>query len=241
MSDTLDILAIMAHPDDAELQCGGALAKAAAAGDRVGILDLTRGEGGSQGSPELREQEASHSAEVLGLAVRRNAGLRDTGLVNDQASRETVAGLIRELRPRVVVTHWREGRHPDHRVAAQLVYDASFLAGLKNYPASGVAHRPEKVVHSVLFREDAPTPSFVVDISDYIDTKLAALTCFESQFGGKFTAGEAFGGGQRPLLEQVKAQCAHHGSRIRCAYGEPFWTRETIALESLGDDRVSTF
>ncbi len=101
MSDALDILAIMAHPDDAELQCGGALAKAAAAGNRVGILDLTRGEGGSQGSLELREQEA---AEVLGLAVRRNAGLRDPGLTNDQDSREKVAGLIRELRPQIVVT-----------------------------------------------------------------------------------------------------------------------------------------
>ena len=241
MSEALDILAIMAHPDDAELQCGGALAKAAAAGDRVGILDLTRGEGGSQGSPELREEEAARSADVLGLAVRRNAALRDSGLVNDQGSRETVAGLIRELRPRIVVTHWREGRHPDHRVAAELAYDASFLAGLKNYLASGPAHRPEKVVHSLLFREDAPKPSFVVDISDYIDTKLAALACFESQFEGKNTAGEAFGGGERPLLEQVKVQCAHHGSRIRCAYGEPFWMRETVMLESLGSGRISTF
>ena len=241
MSEALDILAIMAHPDDAELQCGGALAKAAAAGDRVGILDLTRGEGGSQGSPELREEEAARSADVLGLAVRRNAALRDSGLVNDQGSRETVAGLIRELRPRIVVTHWREGRHPDHRVAAELAYDASFLSGLKNYLASGPAHRPEKVVHSLLFREDAPKPSFVVDISDYIDTKLTALACFESQFEGKNTAGEAFGGGERPLLEQVKVQCAHHGSRIRCAYGEPFWMRETVMLESLGSGRISTF
>ncbi len=96
-------------------------------------------------------------------------------------------------------------------------------------------------MHSLLFREDAPAPSFVVDITDYIDTKLAALACFESQFEGKTAAGEAFGGGDRPLLEQVKAQCAHHGSRIRCAYGEPFWTRETVALESLSRDRVSTF
>lgn len=241
MSDALDILAIMAHPDDAELHCGGALAKAAAAGDRVGILDLTRGEGGSQGSPEVREQEAARAADVLGLAVRRNAGLRDSGLANDQEARERVVGLIRELRPRVVVTHWREGRHPDHRVAAQLAYDASFLAGLRSCPAPGQAHRPTKVVHSLLFREDAPTPSFVVDITDHIDTKLAALACFESQFEGKTTAGEAFGGGDRPLLDQVRVQCAHHGSRIRCAYGEPYWTRETVALESLDSDRVSTF
>jgi len=141
----------------------------------------------------------------------------------------------------VVVTHWLEGRNPDHRVAAQRVYDAAFLAGLKNYPASGLAHRPGKVVRSVMFREDVPSRSLVVDISDHIDTKLAALACFESQFEGKVTAGAAFGGGDRPLLEQVRLQCAHHGSRIRCAYSEPFWTRETVALESLGSDGVSTF
>ncbi len=241
MTEPLDLLAIMAQPDDAELLCGGALAKAAALGDRVGILDLTRGEVGSSGSGEIRAEEAVRSAKLLGLAVRRNAGLHDSGLINDDASRSIVVGLIRELRPSVIVTHWREGRHPDHRVAAQLAYDASFLSALKNYDAPGDAHRPDKVVHCLLFREDVPRPSFVVDITDHIDTKMAAVACFESQFSGKASAGEVFGAGDRPLEDQIRAQCAHHGSRIRCAYGEPFWTRETVALESLVSSRVSTF
>jgi len=241
MTEPLDLLAIMAHPDDAELLCGGALAKAAALGDRVGILDLTRGEVGSSGSGEIRAEEAVRSAKLLGLAVRRNAGLHDSGLINDDASRSIVVGLIRELRPSVIVTHWREGRHPDHRVAAQLAYDASFLSALKNYDAPGDAHRPDKVVHCLLFREDVPRPSFVVDITDHIDTKMAAVACFESQFSGRASAGEVFGAGDRPLEDQIRAQCAHHGSRIRCAYGEPFWTRETVALESLVSSRVSTF
>ena len=241
MNEPLDLLAIMAHPDDAELLCGGALSKAAARGDRVGILDLTRGEAGSTGSAETRAAEAARAAEVMGLTLRWNAGLRDSGLVDDDASRSVVVGLIRELRPRVIVTHWREGRHPDHRVAAQLAYDAAFLSGLKNYDASGQPHRPQKIVQSLLFREDAPQPSFVVDITDHIETKMAALACFGSQFYGKTSAGEVFGAGDRPLEGQIRAQCAHHGSRIRCAYGEPFWTRETVALESLVDDRVSTF
>ena len=193
------------------------------------------------GPAETREREAARSAEVMGLATRRNAGLPDAGLINDDASRRVVVELIRELRPRVIVTHWREGRHPDHRVAAQLVYDASFLSALKNYEAPGDAHRPDKVVHCLLFREDAPPPSFVVDITDHLETKMAALACFESQFSGKTSAGEVFGGGDRPLEDQIRTQCAHHGSRIRCAYGEPFWTRETVALESLGSDLVSTF
>jgi bacillithiol biosynthesis deacetylase BshB1 len=241
MTEPLDVLAIMAHPDDAELLCGGSLSKAAAQGDRVGILDLTRGEAASVGSVEKRTEEATRSAEVMGLAVRRNAGLRDSGLINDDASRSVVVGLIRELLPRVIVTHWREGRHPDHRVAAQLAYDASFLSSLKNYDATGDAHRPDKVVHCLLFREDAPQPSFVVDITDHIEAKMAALACFESQFSVKTAIGEVFGGGDRPLEEQIRAQCASHGSRIRCAYGEPFWTRETVELESLATDGVSTF
>ena len=241
MTEPLDLLAIMAHPDDAELLCGGALSKAAAHGERVGVLDLTRGEAATSGSVEIREQEAARSAEVMGLAVRKNAGLRDAGLMNDDASRGLVVGLIRELRPRVIVTHCREGRHPDHRVAAQLAYDASFLSALKNYDAPGDAHRPEKVVHCLLFREDAPPPSFVIDITDHFETKMAAVACFESQFSGKTAVGEVFGGGARSLEDQIRAQCAHHGSRIRRDYGEPFWTRETVALESLGSDGVSTF
>ena len=241
MTEPLDLLVIMAHPDDAELLCGGSLSKTAARGDRVGVLDLTRGEAASIGSVETRVEEAARSAEVMGLAVRRNAGLRDSGLINDDESRSVVVGLIRELRPRVIVTHWREGRHPDHRVAAQLAYDASFFSAPKNYDAPGDAHHPEKVVHCLLFREDAPPPSFVVDITDHIDTKMAALACFESQFSGKASAGEVFGAGDRPLEDQIRAQCAHHGSRIRCAYGEPFWTRETVALESLVSYKVSTF
>lgn len=241
MTKPLDLLAIMAHPDDAELFCGGSLSKAAAQGDRVGILDLARGEAASFGSVETRAEEATRAAEVLGLAVRRNAGLRDSGLTNDDTSRSIVVGLIRELRPRVIVTHWREGRHPDHRVAAQLAYDASFLSALKNYDAPGEAHRPEKVVHCLLYREDAPPPTFVVDITDHMETKMAALACFESQFSGRTSAGEVFGAGARPLEDQIRAQCAHHGSRIRCAYGEPFWTRETVAQESLASSRVSTF
>ena len=241
MTEPLDLLAIMAHPDDAELLCGGSLSKAAAQGDRVGVLDLTRGEAASVGSVETRAEEAARAAEVMGVAVRRNAGLRDSGLTNDDASRSVVLGFIRELRPRVIVTHWREGRHPDHRVAAQLAYDASFLSSLKNYDAPGVAHRPHKVVHCLLFREDALQPSFVVDITDHIETKMAALACFESQLSGKTAVGEVFGGGDRPLEDQIRAQCASHGSRIRCAYGEPFWTRETVELKSLATDGVSTF
>lgn len=245
MNDTLDqaldVLAVMAHPDDAELLCGGALAKSAQAGERVGVLDLTRGEMGSWGSTETREHGAGRAAEVLGLTIRRNAGLPDGALENSHESRVTLAGLLRELRPRVVVTHWKVGRHPDHRVAAELVRDASFLAGLKNFPARGDPHRPDKVVYSTLFREDSVDPRFVIDITETIETKLEALACYPSQFDDRSGMGEVYAGGDRPVYDQIRAHCAVAGSRIRAAYGEPFWTDETLSVETLGSAPNTTF
>lgn len=241
MTEPLDVLAIMAHPDDVELLCGGALIKSAERGQRVGAVDLSRGEKGTRGTPELRRREAERAAGVLGLAVRRNAGLPDAGIRNTAEARRTVARILRELRPRAVVTHWTEGRHPDHREAARLVYDACFLSGLTNFDAPGEKHRPLKVVHATAFREDAPRPTFVVDVSEQVDRKLEALGCYESQFGGLSQAGEVFPGGERPLLEQIRARMAADGSRIRAAYGEPFWCRETMEAETLAAPAVSTF
>lgn len=237
----LDVLAVVAHPDDGELICGGSLIKSAEAGQRTGILDLTRGESGSRGSPELRARESEEAARVLGLAVRRNAGLPDSRLENTPAARDLVAGFLRELRPRVVITHWLHGRHPDHRAAAELVYDASFVAGLRNYGVPGEPFRPFKVVHALSFREDPEKPTFVVDITDQMDRKLQAVACFHSQFGEVVQAGEVFPGGSRSLEDQIRAQGARAGSLIRCAFGEPFWTREAVAVPTLGGLSVSTF
>jgi bacillithiol biosynthesis deacetylase BshB1 len=241
MNDALDVLAVMAHPDDAELLCGGSLAKGAAAGERVGILDLTRGELGSRGTQEIRAREAARAAEILGLAVRRNAGLPDGHLQNSLEARRVVAGLLRELRPRTVVTHWLASRHPDHRACAELVRDAAFLAGLPNFPADGERHRPLKVVHAIAFREDAGQPSFVIDITAHIGTKLRAIAAYESQFEGLSQAGEVYPGGDRALPDQIRAGLAHYGSLIRVAYGEPFRTVETLAWPTLGSLDVATF
>jgi len=242
LTEPLDVLAIFAHPDDAELVCGGSLLKSAQMGERTGIVDLTRGESASFGSPEIRQQEASRAAEVLGLAVRLNAGLPDAALENTLESRTALIEILRALQPRVVVTHAREGRHRDHRIAAQLVYDACFLSGLKGLPAEGNAHRPDKLVHAMTFREDVVKPTFVIDISDQMESKLQALTCYESQFvEGIVQSGEVFPAGDRALFDQIQAKCAHHGSFIRVAYGEPFWTRETVEVESLGQLEVATF
>lgn len=239
--DPLDLLAVVAHPDDAELICGGSLLKSTEAGQRTGILDLTRGETGSQGTPEIRAKEADRAGEILGLAVRRNAGLPDSKLENTPETRSHLAGLLRELRPRIIITHWINGRHPDHRAAAELVYDAAFLAGLKNFDAPGEPFRPLKVIHALSFREDAEKPTFVVDISAQMNQKLEAIAAYESQFGEAVQAGEIFPGGTRSLNDQIRAQGARAGSLIRAAYGEPFWTRETLSVPTLRDLTVSTY
>jgi len=238
---TVDLLALVAHPDDAELLCGGTLARAADQGYTTGILDLTAGETGTRGNAALRSREAERAAEILGVAVRRNAGLPDGALENTPASRSAVAAHLRTLRPRTVILHWTEGRHPDHRVASRLGYDACFLAGLSNAPLDGEPHRPVKILYATAFREDAPEPTFVVDISDQIDRKLNAIFAFASQFEGKTWAGEIFPGGHRTLRDQILAHSAHYGSRIRTAYGEPFWTRETLRVDDPVDLPVTTF
>ena len=239
--DPIDVLAVVAHPDDAELLCGGSLIRCRQAGERTGVLDLTRGETGSRGTPEIRAGEAEDASRILGLAVRRNAGLPDSRLENTPQTRQVVVGLLRELRPRVVVTHWPRGRHPDHRAASELVYDASFLAGLKNFDAPGEPFRPHKVIHALSFREDPEKPTFVVDITSQMDQKVEAILAYGSQFGEAVQAGEVFPGGNRSLEDQIRAQAARAGSLIRVEYGEPFWTRETVSVTSLGGLSVSTF
>lgn len=241
MSAGLDVLALMAHPDDAELLCGGSLAKSVAGGQRVGIVDLTAGEMGSLGTAEIRAREAAAAAGVLGITLRRCLGLPDTRLENDEPARMTVVALLRELRPRVVVTHWKVGRHRDHRVTSELVRDACFLSALGRLDAPGEPFRPLKLVYATAFREDADPPSFVVDVTGHMEAKLSAVSAYVSQFEGKTQAGEVFPGGDRPLLEQIRAQCAGYGSRIRAAYGEPFRVDETLEVETLGSLGVSSF
>ena len=241
MIEPLDVLAVMAHPDDAEIFCGGALIKSAEAGERTGVLDLTAGEAGSRGTTKTRALEAAAAAEVMGLADRRCAELADAGLVNDLKSRFAVARMIRVLRPRVIVTHWTRGRHPDHRAAARLTRDAAFLAGLRNFPVGGIPHRPEKVVYALAFREDPIKPTFVVDITAQMDRKLEAMSAYDSQFRGTSGIGEVFPAGDRPLFDQIRSVHATYGSLIRRGYGEPYWTEETTMAETLGTVPVPTF
>lgn len=236
----VDILAIGAHPDDIELIAGGTLIRAQMLGRSTAILDLAAGEMASRGSPELRAKEAARAAKVMGLTTRENLGFPDGGIQNTPETRTRVALAIRRLQPRIVVTHSLHGRHPDHPIVAQLVRDACFVAGLKKIEPGTPIHRPLKVIHALSFREDNQRPTFVVDISESLEKKLQAIAAYESQFGEAVQAGEVYPNGE-PLLDLIRHHAAHYGSLIRCRYGEPFYTTETMRVDDIATLEVSTF
>ena len=240
MTQTLDVLAIAAHRDDVELTCGGTLARLHRLGRRTGILDLTAGEMGTKGNAETRAAEADKAGDVLGVDVRANLGLPDAAIVNTPETRAQLALVLRRLRPAIVIAPAPRGRHPDHRVTSQLVRDAAFVAGLAKVAPELPPFRPRKVIHAIAYREDHVKPTFVVDISEDFDTKLAAVRCYSSQFDGAMQAGEVYPTGD-PLHHVLRHQAAHYGSLIRCRFGEPFYTYETMRVDDISTLDVSTF
>jgi bacillithiol biosynthesis deacetylase BshB1 len=233
VSEPFDVAGVCAHPDDAELVMGGTLALEAARGRRVCLVDLTRGESGSRGTPETRAAEAQEAARVLGVAHRETLGLPDARLEAVPEQKDVVVEALRRLCPRVVVLqHWRQ-RHPDHAAASRIVYDASFLAGLRNYrPDLGPAFRPSKLVYAVTMTEaNDLAPTFVVDVTSVWDTKMRAVAAFASQFAP--APGDT---GVLPLdrfREAIELAGRRHGQRIRVRYGEGFVTREPLVVKDL--------
>jgi bacillithiol biosynthesis deacetylase BshB1 len=196
----------------------------------------------SRGSVSQRSDESTRAADLLRVSVRENLGLPDSGLTNTPETRLLVARVIRRLKPAIVITTAPSpfGRHPDHRVTAELVRDACFISGLKTIAPELSAHRPRKVLHAITYREDYQKPTFVVDISDEMEAKLEAIGSYESQFGGATQAGEVYPNGE-PLLAIIRHQAAHYGSLIRVKYGEPFHTTETVQVDDVVAMQVSTF
>ncbi|MCS6951770.1 MAG: bacillithiol biosynthesis deacetylase BshB1 [Bryobacterales bacterium] len=229
MTEALDILAIAAHPDDVEQTCGGTLIKMAEAGYRTGVLDLTAGEMATRGSAETRRAEAEEAARHLLLSWRGNMGFPDARLENTLAARLSLAVKIRELKPRVVILPYWQGRHPDHYRASELGYEACFLAGLKKIDECTEPHRPFKILYSAAYAPVAP--SFVVDITRQFERRMAALLSYKSQYGG----------GDRPDLfpneaeirERLAAIARYYGNLIGVRYGEPFVTRETMRVDDI--------
>jgi bacillithiol biosynthesis deacetylase BshB1 len=228
-----DIAAICAHPDDAELIMGGTLTLEAARGRRVALVDLTRGECGSRGTPETRAAEAAEAARILGVSHRESLGLPDARLMPTPEQKDAVVAAVRRLRPRLVLLpHW-EQRHPDHAAASRIVYEASFLAGLRNYrPDLGAAFRPQKLVYVPSTTEIVEVaPSFVVDITAVWETKVKAVSAFASQFGT--VTGETVSLPLDLFRQSMELAARRYGQRIGATYGEGFVTREPLVVADL--------
>ncbi len=238
MGIKLDILAIVAHPDDAELSCGGTILKHTKQGDKVGIVDLTRGELGSRGTIKTRADESELASKILGLRVRENLGFRDGFFQNDEAHQMEVIKRIRKYSPRIILTNALEDRHPDHKRASQLVETASFLSGLAkiktvlNYEEQ-IAHRPEKVLHFLQFYYK--NPQIIVDISEVWQEKLKAIFAYKTQFynpNDQNEEEETFIS-QPHFLEHLKGRFAKFGIAINRKYGEGFICNGYIGVEGL--------
>ena len=227
---TVDILAIAAHPDDVEQTCGGTLIKMAEKGYRTGILDLTAGDMGTRGTPDQRLAEACEAAKIMAVSHRENLHFPDARLENTISARMTLAVKIRETRPRVVILPYWQGRHPDHYRAAELGYEACFLAGLKKLDEYSEPHRPYKVLYSSIYAN--VTPSFVVDISGQFERRMAALLSYQSQYGGGSEGGDLFPQEQE-VRERLGAIARFYGNLVGVRYGEPFVIKETMLIEDV--------
>ena len=227
---TADILAIAAHRDDVEQTCGGTLLRMAARGLRTAILDLTQGEAGTRGSAEERAAEADEAARILGVSWRQALDLPDGALENSLENRIKIVKVIRQLRPRVVILPYWQGRHPDHATTAPLGYDACFLAGLAKVDTGDPPHRPFKIIYASLYAD--VRPSFIVDITPFIEQRYQALMAYRSQY-----ANQAAGGGlfvpEEEIRERTFAEARHYGLLAGVRYGEPFVHKEVGLVDDL--------
>jgi len=229
-SPAIDILAIAAHRDDVEQTCGGALLVQAAAGFSTGILDLTQGESGTRGSAAEREAEAIAAARILRVSHREALDLPDGSLQNTLENRLKIASVLRRLRPRVVILPYWQGRHPDHYTSATLGYEACFASGLSKLDLPGAPHRPYKILYASLYADVRPT--FVVDITPHIETRLQALLAYRSQYGNQ-TQGSGLFVPEEEIRERMFSTARHYGLLAGVRYAEPFVQKEVSLVADL--------
>jgi N-acetylglucosamine malate deacetylase 1 len=226
----IDLLAIAAHPDDVEQTCGGTLLRMAEAGYRTGIVDLTAGDMGTRGSPEIRIAESEAAARVLKAGHRENLHFPDARLENSLGARMTLAQRLRELRPRAVILPYWEGRHPDHYRTAELGYEACFLAGLRKIDHSTEPHRPFKIIYSSVYAN--VRPSFVVDISQYFERRMESLLTYKSQYG-EVSEGTMLFPAEAEIRERLSATARFYGNLIGVRFGEPFVVKEMMRIDDI--------
>ncbi len=225
-----DVLAIAAHRDDVEQTCGGTLLRMAARGLRTAILDLTQGESGTRGSAAERAAEAEEAAGLLGVSWRQALDLPDGSVENTLENRIKIARVLRQVRPRVVILPYWQARHPDHAMTATLGYEACFLSGLAKVDTEAAPHRPFKIVYASLYAD--VRPSFIVDISDFIEQRHTALMAYRSQYANQAAGGSLFVP-EEEIRERTFAEARHYGLLAGVRYGEPFVQKEVGLVDDL--------
>ena len=225
----LDTLVIVAHPDDAEISVGGTILALKKAGQKVGVIDLTNGEPTPFGSPEIRSLETAEATKILNLDFRANLGLPNRAIEPTLEARATLAGWIRKLKPKLLITHHWEDSHPDHVAASSLVDAARFWGKLSKTSLPGSPHHAKFVLYapSIHLRQ-VTKPDIVIDISPYLETKMAACRAYYSQLVQGRPEG-AFG-----PLGDIQAQARFWGWAIQAQYGEPLFSREALGIEHPG-------
>jgi len=234
----LDILAFGAHPDDVELGCGATVAKEVSSGKKVGIVDLTRGELGTRGSAEIRDKEAANAAKILGVSVRENLRFRDGFFVNDETHQLEIIKMIRKYQPEIVLCNAIDDRHIDHGKGSRLVSDACFLSGLRRIETSlngtiQEAWRPKLVYHYIQWKNIEP--DFVVDVSDFMQTKLDAVMAYSSQFYDPNSKEPVSPIATKNFTESIEYRAKDLGRLIFSEYAEGFTVERYVAVNSLTD------
>ena len=225
-----DVLAIAAHRDDVEQTCGGTLLRMAARGLRTAILDLTQGEAGTRGTAEERAREAEEAARILGVGWRQALAMPDGAIENTLENRLQIARVLRQLRPRVVILPYWQGRHPDHYTSATLGYEACFLAGLAKIETGDPPFRPFKIVYASLYAD--VRPSFVVDITPFVEERFRALLAYRSQYADQPTGGALFVP-HDDIRERTFSLARHYGLLGGVRYAEPFVQKEVGLVDDL--------
>ena len=235
----LDILVLSVHPDDAELGCSGTILKHIAAGKKVGIVDLTRGELGTRGSAEIRDREAAAAGVILGLAVRENLGLPDGFFENTREHQLKVIAAIRKFQPEIVITNAYHDRHPDHGRANQLVETSAFLSGLRKIETHyeeqlQEAWRPNLVLHFI--QDNYIRPDVVIDVTDYWDKKIESIHAYGSQFFNPNWENEPQTYISSPdFIKIIEARAMEFGKSIQVKYAEGFTSRKILGVDNLFD------
>jgi N-acetylglucosamine malate deacetylase 1 len=229
-SSSIDVLAIAAHRDDVEQTCGGTLLRMASRGLRTAILDLTLGEAGTRGTVQDRAREADEAARLLGVIWRQALNLTDGAVENTLENRIKIVRILRQLRPRVVILPYWQARHPDHSIVATIGYEACFLSGLAKVETGLPPHRPFKIVYASLYAD--VRPSFIVDITPFVEQRHAALMAYQSQYANQ-PAGSALFVPEEEIRERTFAEARHYGLLAGVRYGEPFVQKEVGLVDDL--------